>query len=296
MKKLLVMLCMLTCIFGLSACSAVENTSEVQQLKNESAKVIATEFVVPYMTTFFDDEVAADAQENYNVHEIEKLAEEKLNALLEAYSQYGKVSGEMPIDVEGNAILNGIVSFNNTYDSLGEINMSQAHTAECKVSGDQIIVTVPVTGTVTDGNGNVRTAKAEVIFSNDIFLTVESCALNIDQTIPELMMKAAMDTLMGMGTVFVVLIIICIIIWMFGFISRAQNGAEKKADDSKKEDMQAIKTSAVDNTIAQIIEKEEQSVATDDLELIAVIAAAIAASEGAVSADGFVVRSIRKRR
>ena len=33
---------------------------------------------------------------------------------------------------------------------------------------------------------------------------------------------------------------------------------------------------------------------TDDLELVAVIAAAIAASEGASSTDGFVVRSIRR--
>ena len=34
----------------------------------------------------------------------------------------------------------------------------------------------------------------------------------------------------------------------------------------------------------------------DDTELVAVIAAAIAASEGAASTDGFVVRSIRKVR
>ena len=51
------------------------------------------------------------------------------------------------------------------------------------------------------------------------------------------------------------------------------------------------KAEAVDNTIAQIIEKEELS---DDLELVAVIAAAIAASEGAASTDGFVVRSIKR--
>ena len=42
---------------------------------------------------------------------------------------------------------------------------------------------------------------------------------------------------------------------------------------------------------AAVVEEE-----SDDLELVAVIAAAIAASEGAVSTDGFVVRSIRKRR
>ena len=43
-----------------------------------------------------------------------------------------------------------------------------------------------------------------------------------------------------------------------------------------------MKKVAVDNTIAQIIEKEELS---DDYELVAVIAAAIAASEGASSTD-----------
>lgn len=293
MKKLLVMLCMLTCVFGLSACGSTANTSEIQQIKNENAKVMATDFVVPYMMNFFDDEIAAHSQENYNVHELEAMAEDELNYLIYMYSQYGMTYNFSTIDVEGNAILNGIVSYNNTYESLGDVDMSAGFTADCKVSGDQIIVTVPVTGSVTDENGNVRTAEAEVIFSNDIFLTVESCALNIEQSIPELMIKAAMDTLMGMGTVFVVLILISFIIWLFGFISKVQNRTGEK---SKKDDMQAIKTEAVDNTIAQIIKKEEQEVLTDDLELIAVIAAAIAASEGAVSTDGFVVRSIRKRR
>ena len=51
--------------------------------------------------------------------------------------------------------------------------------------------------------------------------------------------------------------------------------------------------SSVDNAIAQIVTKEENE--ADDLELIAVITAAIAASEG-TSSDGLVVRSIRKRR
>ena len=44
--------------------------------------------------------------------------------------------------------------------------------------------------------------------------------------------------------------------------------------------------------VAQIAANEE---AQDDTELIAVIAAAIAASEGASSSDGYVVRSIRRR-
>ena len=52
------------------------------------------------------------------------------------------------------------------------------------------------------------------------------------------------------------------------------------------------KADSVDNAVAQIAANEE---AQDDTELIAVIAAAIAASEGAASADGYVVRSVRRR-
>ena len=99
------------------------------------------------------------------------------------------------------------------------------------------------------------------------------------------MEKAGLNTLIGMGTVFAVLILICLIISCFGFIPKIQglfSGKNKKAEKSTAE-------VAVDNTIAQIIKKE------DDQELIAVIAAAIAASEGAASTDGYVVRSIRRR-
>ena len=99
------------------------------------------------------------------------------------------------------------------------------------------------------------------------------------------MEKAALNTLLGMGTVFIVLILISLIISCFNFIPKIQ---AKFAKRPKKEE---VKSAAVDNTIAQIIEKEELS---DDLELVAVIAAAIAASEGASSTDGFVVRSIKR--
>jgi sodium pump decarboxylase gamma subunit len=100
------------------------------------------------------------------------------------------------------------------------------------------------------------------------------------------MTKAGLNTLLGMGTVFIVLILIMAIIYAFGLIPNIEKAlADKKAKkQSKTED-------AVDNTIAQIIEKEELS---DDTELVAVIAAAIAAYEGAASTDGFVVRSIKR--
>lgn len=285
MKKLLAMLCMLTCVFGLTACGSEAELSEAQRAKAENAKVIATDFVVPYMSSFFDDDIAAEYQEKYNVHELKALAEDEFNYALYVWTNsYGLSYNFSSVEVEGNAILNGISSFNSTYDSLGDIDWSQSLDATYEVSGDEIIVTVPLTGTMTDGNGNPRTAKAEIIFSNDIFLTVESCTLNLDQSIGELMVKAAADTLMGMGTVFAVLILISLLIWALGGVPKLQAKLAGKNTD------------AVDNTIAQIIEKEESTESTDDLELAAVIAAAVAAYEGAAGTDGFVVRSIRKRR
>ena len=286
MKKFLTMLCMLTCVLGLTACGEYEPT-EMEQQKGNEAVSMATNFILPYMTSFFDDELVEAVQENYNVHEVESQVEDYFSLYISMVSQNYNINfGYDSIDVEGNAILTGMVSFNNTYDELGDIKTSEGFQGTYKVSGDEIIVSVPVTGTKTDSNGNVRTATAELIFTNDIFLTLKSCALNLDQSMGELMAKAAMDTLMGMMTVFAVLILISIIIWAMGGIPKLQAKLAKKPESKKEE--------SIDNTIAQIVEKEESK--EDDTELVAVIAAAIAAYEGSQSTDGFVVRSIRKRR
>lgn len=286
MKKFLTMLCMLTCVLGLTACGEYEPT-EMEQQKGNEAVSMATNFILPYMTSFFDDELVEAVQENYNVHEVESQVEDYFSLYISMVSQNYNINfGYDSIDVEGNAILTGMVSFNNTYDELGDIKTSEGFQGTYKVSGDEIIVSVPVTGTKTDSNGNVRTATAELIFTNDIFLTLKSCALNLDQSMGELMAKAAMDTLMGMMTVFAVLILISIIIWAMGGIFKLQAKLAKKPESKKEE--------SIDNTIAQIVEKEEST--EDDTELVAVIAAAIAAYEGSQSTDGFVVRSIRKRR
>lgn len=286
MKKFLTMLCMLTCVLGLTACGEYEPT-EMEQQKGDEAVSMSTNFILPYMTSFFDDELVEAVQKNYNVHEVESQVEDYFSLYISMVSQNYNISfGYDSIDVEGNAILTGMVSFNNTYDELGDIKTSEGFQGTYKVSGDEIIVSVPVTGTKTDSNGNVRTATAELIFTNDIFLTLKSCALNLDQSMGELMTKAAMDTLMGMMTVFAVLILISIIIWAMGGIPKLQAKLAKKPESKKEE--------SIDNTIAQIVEKEEST--EDDTELVAVIAAAIAAYEGSQSTDGFVVRSIRKRR
>ena len=122
-----------------------------------------------------------------------------------------------------------------------------------------------------------------------MFMKLQSAALNPTSTVGELMANAGLNTLVGMGTVFVVLILISLIISCFKVIPKIQeNAARKKA--AQKE------VAGVDNAVTQIVEQETvEEAEEDDCELVAVIAAAIAASEGAVTTDGFVVRSIRRR-
>nr|WP_304974172.1 OadG family protein [uncultured Acetatifactor sp.] len=150
------------------------------------------------------------------------------------------------------------------------------------IDGNQIVVEVAVTG-------EKKNATAEVIFSNDMFMKLQSAALNPTSTVGELMANAGLNTLIGMGTVFVVLILISLIISCFKVIPKIQeNAARKKA--AQKE------VAGVDNAVTQIVEQETvEEAEEDDCELVAVIAAAIAASEGAATTDGFVVRSIRRR-
>lgn len=99
------------------------------------------------------------------------------------------------------------------------------------------------------------------------------------------MASAASNTLIGMGVVFCVLIFISLIISCFGLIPKITEKLNNKKNNKKQEVQVAP---AVDTPVKSVIAEE------DNKELIAVIAAAIAASEQ-TSTDSFVVRSIRRR-
>ena len=100
----------------------------------------------------------------------------------------------------------------------------------------------------------------------------------------ESMTVAGLNTLLGMGTVFMVLIFISLIISLFKYIPAIENALKKKPKEVEKE--------VVEEPVVEEVSEEQDM--TDDTELVAVIAAAIAAAEGTTT-DGFVVRSIRRR-
>ena len=144
-------------------------------------------------------------------------------------------------------------------------------------SDDQYTVVVPV---------SFEKNKANFTYVFDKSGTPTSLTVDVNYTLAQNMEKAAMNTVMGLGTVFVILIFLIFVISLFKYIPGLVEG-------KKKESTPAPAAAAPAPVAAPVAEPAVENV-TDDGELIAVIAAAIAASEGKTSTDGFVVRSIRK--
>lgn len=107
--------------------------------------------------------------------------------------------------------------------------------------------------------------------------------MEVQYTLGELLTQAGMNTVMGVGIVFSVLLFLTLLIGCFKYIGKAVEGSNKKT---------AAKSATVPAPVVTAPVVEENLV--DDGELVAVIAAAIAASEN-TSTDSFVVRSIRRK-
>ena len=105
------------------------------------------------------------------------------------------------------------------------------------------------------------------------------------------MAKAGMNTLMGMGVVFAVLIFISWLISMFKYI----NVFEAKMKAKKAAAAPAPQAAPAAPAPAPAAAPAEEENLTDDTELVSVITAAIAAYEGKETVDnGLVVRSIKR--
>ncbi len=173
---------------------------------------------------------------------------------------------------EDGAVLVGLLEdYKECYDSdnqfvgVGDFNVEK--------SGKTITATL-------EGDFSKRDLKMTFVYST--LDTSTPTAMNIEPiySLGEIMQKAALNTVMGILIVFCMLVIMSGVIKCFEIIPKIQNRAKEKE--------------VVPSTVAPAQTAVESKNETDDLQLVAVIAAAIAASTGA-STDSFVVRSIKKR-
>lgn len=265
MKKLASILLMLTCLLGLTACS-----DEKKEMRYDDAVIRSQSQLIYSVTPVFCSEEQFAAFDQYTDDQYDAFS-------TGIYETTG-------IRVDGEVFVAGIRSWDNAQEEIGQVVESNKTDEEkladivIEAKEDELFVSIPIDGSIHD-------ATMEIIYDDNFHVT--NITTNIIYSFGELMEKAGVNTMIGMGTVFIILILISLIISCFGIIPKIQASlAGKKTAKDAAED-------SVDHAIAGIIEREEVS---DDCELIAVIAAAIAASEGAASTDGFVVRSIRKIR
>ena len=235
MKKFLLVLGMITCLVGLSACGKAEEPFQ-GVLTQEQADATVENFMAA-----MNEVVMMGQQEEYASEPLLASALASYEAAIVDMGDYQSMTSCTFVENEDGIVINAVIQ------------------------------------------GTKRPGTVEIIFDEDQVFS--SATVNVTYSFGETMTKAGLNTLMGMGTVFAVLILIALLISSFNLIPKIQAAFAKK--DKKVE-------AAADNAVAQIVENE--AVQEDDLELIAVIAAAIAASEGAASTDGYVVRSIRRIR
>ena len=215
----------------------------------------------------------SDANATYNGYTVDQLSanntgilDELMNMSDEDLHMYMSYGDQM--DASTMKVIN---SWTEVKDEVGDF-----------VDYGEVVVTVANGTTTVEQTADFTGRDIKVTFVYDKNMNVEDINLDRIYSLGETMTKAAMNTAMGMGTVFVMLIIISLIISCFTLVNKAQKKAESK---------KAVNTPAPAAPAAAPVAAVPE---TDDQELVAVIAAAIAAATGS-STDDFVVRSIKRR-
>ncbi|MGC6175243.1 OadG family transporter subunit [Lacrimispora sp. 38-1] len=247
LKRAVVGLTMAVCLFSLSACGAASTKSE--GIDADMKAQLEQIPVASYLELYTGLEDKDTEQMRKSLAKKEEVA----------------------------ALAEGIDSWNNVKGDLGGF-VSASDSVKLEESKDGYTATV---NTVFEK----RNMDFTVTFDHKLSKII-SVAFIPQYNTAEKMEKAGFNTLMGMGTVFVVLIFISLLIGGFRYISIFE---EKMLNKGKGSETKAA--AEAEPVFATPLAEEDEL--KDDLELVAVITAAIAASEG-VSPSGLVVRSIKR--
>lgn len=251
MKKLASLLFMAMLVLGLTACGSKE---PVEMVVDSAYAEQMSEFLVANITG-----MSAEEMQYYVDMDAEDLQE---------------VLDQSGIPMEAVAFQDIFSGYLNYADELGDYISIDSN--ELKGDDEEASLTTTITFTI-------HPAMLNLIFDEDGVVTTGS--IDPIYSFGEILQKAGLNTIIGMGTVFVILIFISLIISLLPKLtSTIENFGKKK-------EAEAPAPAAPAPVAAPVAAAEEELV--DDLELVAVISAAIAAYTG-TSSDGFVVRSIKR--
>lgn len=264
--KTLVLGVMLSCLLGLTACGAEVKSNTVEGSRyssdiftQESLKGFAESLEDNNFEGWYLQGITPDNFESNLYFDIAlNSTDERYEVLASGYDSWYKALDDL--------------GYNSVETLANDIFVKEVNYEVNK--DDELVVNAVLQGTK-------HTADMEIYLTNRGEVT--DIGVTVNKSTAEKLENAGLNTLLGMGMAFTILILISLIISLFPMLF----GGNKKKKESDKE----ITQKAMDNTINQIAEQEDLS---SDAELVAVIAAAIAAYEGSAGTDGFRVRSIRK--
>lgn len=224
---------------------------------------------------------ACSSEQNIN-DSYDTLTQEQVQAykssaqnLIEQIAAFSDEQIEQYLSYSDEFTVSALESWKSVKDSLGAYQSI----------GKQAVVEDDDTVTVTSQVAYEKADATVDLVLNPTQGTLTSMSFNVEQTLAVKMQEAALNTVMGLGIVFIILFFLCFVISLFKNVSKLE------AKFLNKDEQQ--KAASVPEKAQSALPEGEELV--DDKELVAVITAAIAASEN-TSTDSFVVRSIRKSR
>lgn len=312
MKRLLLVLCTIACFFVLSGCTkseesgSAELTADMEETLVNGAK--------QYLSAFA---AYSDAQIEEQIKKAEKKENTVISTALSSWKSVKDDLGTLQADETGAPLI-------RTDEATKENKITVEATGEDTY---QVDMTVVYEKRDLDF---VLTAESEEDDYGGSVLTVTEMTFTPEYTIGEKLEKAFLNMLMGMGTVFLVLIFISFIISRLRVVNdwekrkKEKEAAAKAAEAAKSAAQPAsapVKAAEAPASAAAAAPgpalapapaeipapapaapaaptvwhpSVSQENLADDLELVAVITAAISAAAN-VPADGLVVRSIRRK-
>ena len=208
MKKHLLVLGMIICMLGLTACGS-SKADDTSYLSTEDALSCA-EYYFDGLSQMSSEQLEEAEKQGYDV-----------SVFKSAYSSYESSIDEI-----------GVVT------GMGELKQN---TMDADMTEGTILAVV---------EGTDHNATVEVIYEKS---ALTSLTVNTVYTFGESMEKAALNTLLGMGTVFCVLILISLLISCFNFIPKIQAAFKKK---DKKEEMPPCKPPTVVEVRPKVLEAD----------------------------------------
>ena len=258
-KRMAAAVLLSACLVSLSGCSSNQDTAE-------------TDSTISMDGTPVDDSMA----QSIMLSAAQTLGVPKDQLIVQ------KTLAESTGDATTAAIYEAQLEVREDMGELKNVNMDEGSVVHLADGSYTVVIPVDFTEGTKKYVMNINMATQQI----QAEFTDMSAGVAEDTSMGTLLKTATVYTIIGIGTVFLVLIFISILISCFKYIHAWEEGKKKAAAPAPKAaPAPAVKPAAPAVTGPDL---------SDDAELVAVMTAAIAAYEGSATSNGLVVRSIRR--